>query len=87
MTDEESNKAAYDQAKQQADLFEGRVCAVRQTDEQGTPTGQPIYFVVAPDATQQEIQLAAFEARHGRPMHEVEKVLYTQAQEMGRIDV
>lgn len=62
------NRAAFKRAKEQAGE-DGRVCGI--TDEEGTPR----YFVVGADASEEEIQARAFEARYGRPMNRSEQLL------------
>lgn len=66
--DTRRNRAAFLKA-QRAAGEDGRVCGTYSED------GEPLYFVVSRDATDDEVRLRAFEAKHGRPMNHAEELL------------
>lgn len=64
---------AYHKAQRKAKKIGGSVCGTYRD-------GVPIYFVMPAEATDEQIEEAAFEAREGRPRLEGERVLARMAQ-------
>ena len=62
------NRARFRAAQKKAGP-DGRVCAVYSSN------GEPIYFAVPKDATDEQIRRLAFQAKHGRPMTRAEELL------------
>ena len=69
-----TDKRRFNEAAREAKRTGGTVCGTYDHD------GNPVYFVMPPGASDEEVRAAAFEAREGRPLSKLETQLLTMAE-------